>query len=189
MTQYLSTIPRYPPPNLLRAVNRMETIRHRKLENRSLKHIRVREKKQTHKRIRRFSRVSERAGAEQRRNDIYAVSSSYKTDQLRTENGYEYTHLWKKYAKPFLGRAITILVYIRMRICDYFVLFRTFHFVRAFFEKTLMTPTREARPDTVVEVLARPMHSGTRGGRSVFFSAGVDKTISLVSVRAALFCT
>ena len=49
--------------------------------------------------------------------------------------------------------------------------------------------THEARPGTLVEVSARSAHSGARGGRSKSFPAGVDKTISLVLVREATFCT
>ena len=48
----------------------------------------------------------------------------------------------------------------------------------------------ESRPDTLVQVSARSVHSGVRGRRSLcFFSAWVDKTISPVSIREALFRT
>ena len=50
-----------------------------------------------------------------------------------------------------------------------------------------MGSTREARPDTLVGVQARSVHSGARGGRSQFLSGGSGyKTISLVSLREAL---
>ena len=75
-------------------------------------------------------------------------------------------------------------------VCQIFVLLPTFLFVRALFGKTASTRTHEARPDTLVEVSARSVHSGARDRRSkFFFPAGVDKTISLVSIREALFRT
>ena len=47
--------------------------------------------------------------------------------------------------------------------------------------------TREARPDTLVEVRAPSVSSGARGKPPMLFvSAGVDKTISLVSVLLIL---
>ena len=48
---------------------------------------------------------------------------------------------------------------------------------------------REARPDTLVEVRARPVHPGARCGSSTFVLSRVNKTISLVSVREALYRT
>ena len=57
-------------------------------------------------------------------------------------------------------------------VCHIFALLPTFHFVRALFGKTPSTRTREARPDTLVEVSARSVHSGARGGRSKFFFPG-----------------
>ena len=54
-------------------------------------------------------------------------------------------------------------------VCEIFALFATFLFARALFGKTLSTPTREARPDTLVEVWARSELCGSRGGRSKFF--------------------
>ena len=56
--------------------------------------------------------------------------------------------------------------------CENFVFFRTYLFVRALLGKTISTPTREARPDTLVEVWARSEHYSSRGKRSKFFSAG-----------------
>ena len=55
-------------------------------------------------------------------------------------------------------------------VCQMFVFLPTFIFVRALFGKTLSTRTREARLDTLVEVSARSVHSGARGGRSKVFS-------------------
>ena len=74
-------------------------------------------------------------------------------------------------------------------VCEIFPLLPTFLFVRALFGKAASSRTHEARPDTLVEVSVPSVHSGARGGRSMLFTAGVDKTFSLVSVRAALFCT
>ena len=74
-------------------------------------------------------------------------------------------------------------------VCQIFLLLPTFLFVRALFGQTPSTRTHEARSDTLVEVSARSVHSGARGGHSFFFPAGVDKTISLVSVCEALFCS
>ena len=76
-------------------------------------------------------------------------------------------------------------------VCQIFVLFLpTFLFVQSTFRQTPNARAHEVRPDTLAEVSARSVHSGARGGRSkVFLSAGVDKTISLVSIREALFRT
>ena len=49
-----------------------------------------------------------------------------------------------------------------------FRLFRTYLFVRALFGQNAKYSTREARPDTSVEVRARSVPSGARGGRSRF---------------------
>ena len=62
--------------------------------------------------------------------------------------------------------------------CHFFVRVRTYLFVRALLVKTLRRSTREGRPDTLVEVWARSVHSGARCRRSKFFPVGVDKTIS-----------
>ena len=63
--------------------------------------------------------------------------------------------------------------------CHFFVCFRTHLFVRALLDKMLSKEVeREGRPDTVVEVWARSVHSGARGRRSKFFTAGGDKCIS-----------
>ena len=59
--------------------------------------------------------------------------------------------------------------YMYSYVCEIFALFATFLFARALFGKTLSTPTREARPDTLVEVWARSELCGSRGGRSKFF--------------------
>ena len=53
--------------------------------------------------------------------------------------------------------------------CETFVFFRRYPFVQALFGKTPSTPTREARPDTLVEVRARSEHCRSRGKRSKFF--------------------
>ena len=63
--------------------------------------------------------------------------------------------------------------------------FPIFLFVRALFAKTVSTRTHEARPDTLVEVSARSVHSGP--SKFPPPPAGVDKTISLVSVRGPYF--
>ena len=55
-------------------------------------------------------------------------------------------------------------------VCQFFALFPTFFFVQALFVKAPSNQTREARPDTFVEVSARSVHSGARGGRSILFS-------------------
>ena len=74
--------------------------------------------------------------------------------------------------------------------CHFFVCFRTYLFVRVLFGKMLRRSTHEGRPDSVVEVWARSVHSGARGRRSkLFLSAGVDKRISRVSPYEAVFCT
>ena len=75
-------------------------------------------------------------------------------------------------------------------VCDFFVLFRTYLFVRALYGGSLSS--RHGKPGRThwVEVRARPVPSGARGKPVLlFFSAGGDTTISLVSVREALFCT
>ena len=54
-------------------------------------------------------------------------------------------------------------------VCQFFVLLPTFFFVRALFGKPASTRAHEARPDTLVQVSARSVHSGARGRRSKFF--------------------
>ena len=67
-------------------------------------------------------------------------------------------------------------------ICDVFVCFLNYLFVRALLPKTLTTSTQEGRPEPVVEVWARSENCCSHGGRSrFFFPAGVDKTITRVS--------
>ena len=82
------------------------------------------------------------------------------------------------------------ILYVYVYVCQIFALLPTFLFVRALFGETPSTRTHEARRDTLVKVSAPSVYSGARGGRSkFFFPAGVDTTISLVSVREALFYT
>ena len=61
-------------------------------------------------------------------------------------------------------------------------------FVRALLAKTRSTSSPEGRPEPVVEVSARSEHCSSRGVLSkFFFPAGVDKTISRVSLYEAYF--
>ena len=63
-------------------------------------------------------------------------------------------------------------IYLYKYNCRFFVCFRTYLFVRALFGKMLRRSTQEGRPDAVVEVWARSVHSGPRGRRLKFFSGG-----------------
>ena len=83
-----------------------------------------------------------------------------------------------------------IYTYMNTFVCQSLVILPTFFFVRALFGKTASTRTQEARPDTLVGVSARSVHSGARDRRSnCFVPAGADKTTSLVSIRDALVRT
>ena len=59
-------------------------------------------------------------------------------------------------------------IYMYAYVCQKFVLWPTFLFVRALFGKTVSTRTHEARPDTLVVVSARSVHSGARDRRFFF---------------------
>ena len=54
-------------------------------------------------------------------------------------------------------------------VCPIFVLLPTFLFVRALFRKTASTRTHDSRPETMVEVSVRSMHSGERDTRLKLF--------------------
>ena len=71
-------------------------------------------------------------------------------------------------------------------VCEMFVLFRTYLFVRALLGKT--PSSRHGKPDRT-QWSSSPVHSGARGNPSkFFFSAGLDKTISRgLSTRPCLF--
>ena len=80
------------------------------------------------------------------------------------------------------------LVCIYTFACHFFVLESIFFlFVRALFGKTPSTQAREARLVTLVEVSARSVHSGARGGRSqFFFRLGWRRRSPWFSAREAL---
>lgn len=67
----------------------------------------------------------------------------------------------------------------------YFCLFSHFSLGTNFFRKN----TKYADMGSPFEVRARSVQCGARGGPPRFFSSGVVRTIALVSVEEALFCT
>ena len=74
-------------------------------------------------------------------------------------------------------------------VCQIFVLLPTFLFVRALFGKTVNSDTWSPAGHIGRGLGAiRALWSAWQALK-VFFPAGVDKTISLVSAREALFCT
>ena len=80
-------------------------------------------------------------------NDIQAASTQLPGTQQREENMYTY-------------------------VCQIFVLLPTFLFIHNTFRQNTGCRAHQARPDTLVQVSARSVHSGARGRRSKFFSGG-----------------
>ena len=111
--------------------------------------------------------------------------------QLRT-HATLCTHVYAARMKFTAARhlfSITTHLPIRMFV-KFSYLCQLFSSYKALFGKPPNARAYEARLDRLVEVSARSVHSGARGRRSkFFFPAGVDKTISLVSIREAFFCT
>ena len=98
----------------------------RRDENNSTSKIRNRKKnttreesqksgKKTRKRIRRFSQIFSARGCwtDTKR---YSVLQLLKQTRPTTSIGYECTHSWNEHAKPFLGRAITMMIYFEYTI-------------------------------------------------------------------------
>ena len=72
-------------------------------------------------------------------------------------------------------------------ICDFFVCFGSYLFVRALLAKTLGTSTQEGRQKPVVELGLDPSTVARVACSQSFFLAGVDKTVSRVSLYEAYF--
>ena len=87
-----------------------------------------------------------------------------------------------------LQNSCSTIICIRMFVkFSYFC--QLFSWYKELFGKTPNVRTHEARPDTLVEVSARSVHSGARGRLLKCLPSGEDETISPVSIREALFCT
>ena len=91
---------------------------------------------------------------------------------------------------PHSSKGSLVCVVMYSYVCESFVFFPTFLFVRALFGKTLSTPTREARSDNWSKSGRDPCSVGRVAGAQNFLYAGADKSISRVSpMRPFMFHT
>ena len=128
------------------------------------------------------------------------VNSKWKT-KTKTCPWFKGSRLSQRYVTRFasctrdfetrLGRHQSSVVTKHMHtyICDFFVCFGSYLFVRELLAKPLSMSTQEGRPEPVVEVWARSEHCSSRGVLSKFFSGGSGSGDFPGFFVLGLFCT